>query len=167
MMLNSPDTLQVLLTGFASMALSMALELMILGLIDIAWSLWFLQPEQNFSNQIVTILWSISPFTQQMFSLLLWHYDPRICKTWIPEKDFIAGSSVQLSNHIQWSNEQHVSTPTTVILPTTEVTSHALVMWYIPHKLAQTKILLNFCLTLIMMCIKYVCSKFSKTNIQC
>ena len=35
-MLNSPDTLQVLLSGFAVMAWSMALESILLGLFDLA-----------------------------------------------------------------------------------------------------------------------------------
>ena len=51
MMPNSPDTLQVLLTGFAFMGWSMTLESMVLGLPDFTWSLRFLQPEK--------ILWII------------------------------------------------------------------------------------------------------------
>ena len=44
-MTNLPDTLQVLLAEFASMAWSKILESMILGLPDFAWLLKFSQPD--------------------------------------------------------------------------------------------------------------------------
>ena len=44
-MLTLPDTLQVLFTGFASMASNMDLKTMVLGLPKLSWLLKFLQPE--------------------------------------------------------------------------------------------------------------------------
>ena len=46
-------------------------------------------------------------------------------KTKVPKLDSVVSSSVQLSNH-SWSNAQHVSTPTTMILSSTAVTFHSL-----------------------------------------
>ena len=61
------------LARFASMAWSKALKSMILGLLDLAWLLSFLQPEWNLLNHLVTVLWPTmpSPFQQQFFFLLL------------------------------------------------------------------------------------------------
>ena len=74
--LSSPDTLWVLLTGFPYMTLSMALEPMVLGLPDLSWLSRFLQPKQNFSSHLVSLLWStVSPFAPQMFlvaSSMIW-----------------------------------------------------------------------------------------------
>ena len=57
--------ISVLLAGFASMAWSTVTESMVLGSAYLAWSLRFFQPELNFLNSLVTILWSTapSPFT--------------------------------------------------------------------------------------------------------
>ena len=44
---------------------------------------------------------------------------------------------VHFKSYMKWSNAQHVSTPTTTILPTTAWT--ASVMWYMHHKLTCTK----------------------------
>ena len=51
-------------------------------------------------------------------------------------------SSVKLSNHSKWSNAQHVSAPTTMILPTMALT--ASIRWYKLFKIAHTQILQNF-----------------------
>ena len=91
-----PDTLQ------ASMAWSMGLKSMVLGLGDFAELLRILQPKWNFSNPLVscTVINYIFTFcttnvfgcfcriTVQFYSL-------------VPELDYIAHSSTQLSNHIQ------------------------------------------------------------------
>ena len=72
-----PDTLKMLLTGFASMARYIAMESTLLGLPDLAWLLSFLQLKQNFLNHHILVLWSTAflPFAQQMFliaSTVLW-----------------------------------------------------------------------------------------------
>ena len=56
-MLSLPDIFWVLRAGFASLALSMAFESILLGLTDLAWSLKFVQPKQNFLNRLVTVPW--------------------------------------------------------------------------------------------------------------
>ena len=63
---NSSDTFQGLFMEFALMAWRTALESMILGLSDLAWSSGFLQPEQNFLNHLLNVLLStaFSPFAQ-------------------------------------------------------------------------------------------------------
>ena len=50
-------------------------------------------------------------------------------------------------SYMEWNNAQHVSTPTITIQPSTPGTLQlwtALVMWYMCHKLAHTKILQDF-----------------------
>ena len=55
-MLNSPDTLQVLIIEFASEASeSTASESMVLGLFEFALSLWFLQPELNYFKHLMIV----------------------------------------------------------------------------------------------------------------
>ena len=70
-MLTLPDTLWVILTGFASMAWSMALESVVLGLPDLAWSSRILRPEQNFN-----VLLRLHLSHNKCFLLLLQFYDP-------------------------------------------------------------------------------------------
>ena len=60
--LCSPDTLCVLLTRFASMGGSMALDSTNLGLPDLVWLLRFLQLKKNFFNHLVIVLLSHSHF---------------------------------------------------------------------------------------------------------
>ena len=69
---NSPDTLPVLLAGFAFMAWSIASDSMVLGLSDLAW-LRFLQPKQNFLNHLATIIWSIG-------NLSVWLSNETMCQ---------------------------------------------------------------------------------------
>ena len=66
---STPHTFRVLFTVFASMAWSTTSESTILGLLDIACSSRSLQPERNFFNHLVIVLWSIasSSFPQQIF----------------------------------------------------------------------------------------------------
>ena len=51
-LLSSPDTLWMLLAGFVFKAWNTASEPRILGLLDLVWSSWFLQPERNFVNHL-------------------------------------------------------------------------------------------------------------------
>ena len=62
-MSSSPDTLQVVLNKFASMAQSMASKSVVLGLADLVWWLKFLQLEQNFLNYLVAV--ALITFVQQ------------------------------------------------------------------------------------------------------
>ena len=63
-MQSLPDTHSVLLTRFASMSWSTASESIILGLLDLSWSLKFLQLEQNFLNSgYLTVINCTSTFT--------------------------------------------------------------------------------------------------------
>ena len=55
-MQSSPDTLNLHLTKFTSMAYSMALESIILGKTDLAWSSNIMQPEQNFLHHLITVI---------------------------------------------------------------------------------------------------------------
>ena len=68
-MLSASDTLWVLFALFVLMVWSLALEFIVLGLPDLAWSLKFLQYEWNVLNHLVIVLWLTVPlfFTQQMF----------------------------------------------------------------------------------------------------
>ena len=63
-MQSTTDT-EELIAGFASM------ESMVFDQHDFAWSSRFLQPERNFLNNQVSLLWSTMPlpFPQQMFGL--------------------------------------------------------------------------------------------------
>ena len=51
------------------MAGNTASESMLLGKLDLVWSSAFLQPEWNFLNHLLTVLWSTAHFAQQMFCL--------------------------------------------------------------------------------------------------
>ena len=66
-----------------------------------------------------------APFTfhiTKCFSFLLWHYDLiLICKVLISELVCVA-----LKSYMEWSNAEHVSTLTTIILPTTVSTFYSL-----------------------------------------
>ena len=66
---NSRYTLLALITGFATLTWSTAIDSTILGRPYIAWLSKFMQPEQNFFNHMVTLLWLnvSSPFAQQTF----------------------------------------------------------------------------------------------------
>ena len=122
-MLSLPDTALILLTGFASIVWNMASESMLLSLPDFAWSLMFLQPEWNFLNNLLTVLWSAvpSPFAQQIFLLISAGLrlssnsknissQIRLHCMFIPET---------LKSHKECNNARHVSTPITTMLPTT------------------------------------------------
>ena len=83
------------LTRLVSMAWSMTLESMVLALPDLAWLLKFLQPKWKFLNYLVTVLG--------------------------PTMQIIRGCTficLAFKSHTQWSNTQHVSTPTIMILST-------------------------------------------------
>ena len=100
---SSPDTLWVLLTGFASMAWSTALESTLLGLPNFARLSGFLQPQRNFFHCLVTVLWSTAPslFAQQMyFWLLPWRYGSvRRHKASVPEFVYFAHSYARFFSH--------------------------------------------------------------------
>ena len=74
---SSSTIFQVLITKFASMAWSTALESTVLGLPDLTWSLRFLQPEESFLNHLVTVQWSTmsSSFTQQMSDRIMVQFE--------------------------------------------------------------------------------------------
>ena len=60
-------------------------------------------------SHLVTVLWSIVPLpiAQKCFWLLRGHYDPvRTCKEQVPDLDYVAHSSVHLSN-LTWSEIKH------------------------------------------------------------
>ena len=61
-MLCSPDTLPMLLVGFASISWSTASESTFLGLHGLAWSTKSLQLEKNFFSYLVTVGWLVSWF---------------------------------------------------------------------------------------------------------
>ena len=94
-----PDTLQVLLAEFTSLAQSIASESTVLGLLDFAWSSWFLQPEWTFLNHLITILWSTVSLFVQFES----------CKAWVAELDYVVRSTMRLSNHTQCEAMHDVS----------------------------------------------------------
>ena len=109
-----PDIFRVLIHHIYLYGLETGLGSTVLDLVNLALSRFF-QPKWNFLNHLVTALWSIAPssFTQQMFfvtSTTLWP----------------SSNLVLTSNYTLWSNVQHVSTPTTTILPTTAGTFHSL-----------------------------------------
>ena len=124
---NSPDTLQMQLTRFASMVWSMATE----SIVDLTWLLSFLQPEQNFLT--VWILYCdqlhLHLLHKKCFSLLLWCYGP----VWTQSisyqiRLYFIFMSVAFKSHKEWSNA-HVIAPTTMMLPTTAGTYHGLNCW--------------------------------------
>ena len=105
-------------------------EFMVLGLPDLIWSLRLLQLEWNFLKHLVCVLWLAmsSSFAQQMFlvdsatlypslNLSSKSSQIRLCCLFICEA---------FKSHTEWSNAQHVSTPITMILPTTVSTFHGL-----------------------------------------
>ena len=138
--LSSPDILSVLLIGFASMAWSTALESTVLGLLVLAWWLRFFQPKQNFLNCLVTFC-TINVFS--CFYNLVW-----TCKAYVPKLDYVTCSSVQFVNHsVNVSAHQLPLYYKPQQVPFTAWT--ASVTWYAHHKLAWSKILQNFWLTLV------------------
>ena len=105
-MLTSPDILWMLLIGFASVVGNMALELIVLSLLELlAWSSRFLQPEQSLMNHLVTVQRSTTPLPfikKKYFLLLPQHFGPvHKNKALISELDYITHLSIQLSNHTQ------------------------------------------------------------------
>ena len=145
-MLNLPDTLWVLLTGFAS-------KFTLLYLPKLSTLLRFLQLKWSFLNYLVNILWSSAPSSfSQVFSvafmalwpcqiswitwliccdqlclhlshnkyfwLLLCHNDPKLnCSMFI---------CVTFKSHMKWSAAQFVSAPTSTILPIPVGSFHSL-----------------------------------------
>ena len=84
----------------------------LLNLLDLAWSSKFLQPEQNFFNQPVTILLLTVPssFAQQMFLVASATYGQiRTRKAWVPIWVSIARSSMRLLNHSRCEAMHNVS----------------------------------------------------------
>ena len=140
---SSPDTLWMLLTRVDFMVWSTALESMILGLPDHVWLSRFLKTEQNFLNQLVCVMWSTVPFTQQMFLAAWAMFSLWTCRGQIPKLDYVACSSVQLSNFTQ-NEPMHMSVHLPQYYQPKWVPSMAwtaLVMWYTCCKLTCTKIL--------------------------
>ena len=136
---SSPDILRELLVRFASMDKSTTLESMILDLPDLMLSLRSLQPDKNIYNLLLyydEVRLHIS--LNECFWLLERHYDTLPTrKAEVPESDYIACSSVPLSNSTQrkvifkihqlpWYNQQQ-RVPTTAWTPS--------VKWYTHHKL--------------------------------
>ena len=115
-MQTSPDTLWMLLDGFASTAWNMALESLVLGLPNFARSSRFLQPKWGFLKHLASVPWSTA---QRMFlftSATLWPSSNLYSiRSWIRlHCTFIR---VAFKLHTDWSNAQRVSTLTTTILP--------------------------------------------------
>ena len=105
-MTSSPDTLRVIFTRFASLVCRMVWESIVLGLPDLAGSSWFLQLKRNFLNLLASVLWSTNVFgcfcgVMSQFELVKHKF-----------------SSVTFTSQTEWTNNQHVSAPTTMILPT-------------------------------------------------
>ena len=131
----SLDSLQVLLAGFAFMALNMSSQSRLFFFCN----LW------NFLNYMVPVLRSIvpSPIAQQMLfvtSALLLGLNSSV-SSWIrPWSPFIC-----LSNHKQQTNAQCIGTWITKILQSVpSMTWIDSVTWYTHCKLVDTKILQNF-----------------------
>ena len=107
---NLSDTVWVILAGFA-----FVLEH---GLGNYIWLLRILQPKWHFLNHLCTT---------NFFRYVCGIYDPVwTCEACVPKLDYVACSSMLLSNHIEWSNAQHLSTQTTMIVLTTSGTLHDL-----------------------------------------
>ena len=114
--LNSPDTLRVLLIGFSSLAWNTVSRSTVLGENDLAWSSRFLQPMPNFFNFLVTVL---LPFAQQMFLVCSVMAYLELVKNKFPNYDIFTFTCVTFKSHTKLSNAQRVSAPTNMILPTT------------------------------------------------
>ena len=135
--MSSPDTLQVLLTGFT-----------------LAWLSGFLQPKRKFfePSGCSTVINCVFTFhTTNDFGCLcgimaqFWTY-----KADVPELDYVARSSVWLLNH---TLKETMHNMLTHYLPRyyqpQQVPWTVLITWYMLHKQVYTKILLNFWLTLL------------------
>ena len=131
-MLSSPDTLQMLLTGFISMSWNMAL----------AWLLRYLQPKQNFLNHLVTVLRSKlpSPFANNCFWLLPLHYGlVQTLKAHVLQVDYVASSPVWFSN-FTWSDIMHNVSVHQQPQQVPSMAQIASVIWDTHHKLNHGKI---------------------------
>ena len=109
---SSSDTLKVLVIGFTSMAWCTASESLDLDIPNVAWSSKFLQPEQNFLNNLVTVLWLTAPLpsAERLWLYPRRRYGPiRIHKAEVPDLNFVASSSVQLSNQTRSETMYNVS----------------------------------------------------------
>ena len=122
-MLTSPDTLQVLLTGFTCMVWSMALESPILGRPDLTLLLRFLQPEHYctvinciFTFCATNVFGSFCSIIPSSNSERI-NYQIRLHSTF---------NCVVFRSPTGWSYTQYVSTPTTIKLPITASASHGL-----------------------------------------
>ena len=93
----------------------------------LTWSLMFLQPEQDFLNNLVTVLGSTAPlpFAPQIILVASMAYGTVQTHKAFPKLDCIVHSYVHISNHTEWSNA-HVSSPTTTIQPNTVFSFHSL-----------------------------------------
>ena len=111
-MTSPPDTLRVLLVGFASTAQSSAAESAVLCLPNFSWSSGFLQCDWNFLDHPVTVRRSITPSSFAQKNIFA-------CNDTVFELDNVACSSVWLLNCTR-SEAMHnvVSTQTIVILTT-------------------------------------------------
>ena len=93
-----------------------SLEITVLGLLDLSWSLRFLQTEQNFLNHLVTVLWS-TVFTVCTTNIFCYFWTRKVteldlCGTFI---------CVAFKSHKKWSNA-----PSTTVLLTIVNTFHSL-----------------------------------------
>ena len=116
--------------------------------LTLPWLSRFLQPKQNFLNHLIIVLRSNVPslFIQQMFLVGSTQLYPSL-NSWSISFQIKLHSTficVAFKSHMEWSNV-YVSTPTTVILPSTAwITS---ITFYMYHKQVCIKILQNFWLS--------------------
>ena len=87
---------------------------MLFSLLAFPRSLKPLQPKQNFLNHLVTILWSFVPW---LFFVALYGIMAQF--KLIKYRLYVHLCVFKSYTHTEWSNAQHVSTPTTRILSTT------------------------------------------------
>ena len=112
---SSPDTLPVLLSGFASIAWGTLSESTLLGLPNLAWSSRFFRSEQNSWTIWLQSYDQLRLHEKCFFFRLLRCYDP----IWTRK------ACADFKSHTEWSNVQRNSAPTTTILPTLVVSFHS------------------------------------------
>ena len=106
-MCEMPETLQLLLDVFDSMAWSRVSESSLLSLPNFPWSSRFLQNVWNFLNHLLTVL-RLHLSHNKYFWLLPQRYD-QVRTRKGPELDNTERSSMQLSNHTRYKAIHNVS----------------------------------------------------------
>ena len=92
------------------------------GLSSLSWSSTLSQPERNFMNYLVHLLWKIaSAFVQQKFWVAFAALWPTSNEQNINFQIILHCTLIfeTFKSHMEWSNSQHVSARTTTILQTT------------------------------------------------